>query len=169
MWTCPKCNTKVEDEFEVCWQCGTAVDGTEDPDFDPEQDGIMDEAAFEARRAARVQGNLVTVGTFPDSVEAHLFRARLEEGGIPAMVLEEHGTALLGFGLGSGGGVKVVVHEEDLERALEQARQSLAEDRARPKTPPPPDKDAEAIRRPPDSVRDGGGGLFTEGGQVGEP
>jgi len=33
MWTCPKCGTKVDSLFEVCWKCGTSRDGTEDPNF----------------------------------------------------------------------------------------------------------------------------------------
>lgn len=33
MWTCPKCSAIVEPSFEVCWSCGTTVDGIEDPTF----------------------------------------------------------------------------------------------------------------------------------------
>jgi hypothetical protein len=33
MWECPKCHEKVEDSFDVCWNCGTSADGTEDPAF----------------------------------------------------------------------------------------------------------------------------------------
>ena len=33
MWKCPKCQTKVDDSFEVCWSCGTTPDGIEDPNF----------------------------------------------------------------------------------------------------------------------------------------
>src|SRR6476620_11110926 len=33
MWSCPKCHSKVDDEFEVCWSCGTTPEGVEDPDF----------------------------------------------------------------------------------------------------------------------------------------
>ena len=33
MWKCPKCHESVEDDFDVCWSCGTARDGTEDPSF----------------------------------------------------------------------------------------------------------------------------------------
>ncbi|HEX8200919.1 MAG TPA: DUF2007 domain-containing protein, partial [Isosphaeraceae bacterium] len=33
MWTCPKCGTKVDPAFEVCWQCGTSADGVEDLKF----------------------------------------------------------------------------------------------------------------------------------------
>jgi hypothetical protein len=33
MWQCAKCREQIEDSFDVCWQCGTARDGTEDPSF----------------------------------------------------------------------------------------------------------------------------------------
>jgi hypothetical protein len=33
MWQCGKCRERVEDNFEVCWNCGTSRDGTEDPNF----------------------------------------------------------------------------------------------------------------------------------------
>ena len=32
-WTCPKCRTEVDGGLEVCWACGTTVEGVEDPDF----------------------------------------------------------------------------------------------------------------------------------------
>ena len=33
MWQCRKCHEKHEDTFDVCWNCGTSIDGTEDPNF----------------------------------------------------------------------------------------------------------------------------------------
>ncbi|SFH58725.1 zinc ribbon domain-containing protein [Planctomicrobium piriforme] len=43
MWTCSKCRESVEDSFQVCWSCGTSVDGVEDPNFKPEIDvGVQD-------------------------------------------------------------------------------------------------------------------------------
>jgi hypothetical protein len=156
MWTCPKCATEVEDGFEVCWNCGTAADGAEDPTFDPEQDGIIGSEHYEADRAERVQGNLVTVGTFGTGAEAHLFCARLEAAGIPAVVLDEFGTTLYAGMLGITSGIKVMVHEKDLERALAQARQLLEEAQGDPKTKPGPDKPAHAIQRPPESFQEGG-------------
>lgn len=33
MWSCPKCRKDVDVDFEVCWNCGTAQDGTHDPTF----------------------------------------------------------------------------------------------------------------------------------------
>ena len=45
MWRCPKCRSKVDDSFEVCWSCGTTADGIEDPNFvtADEADPIPDE------------------------------------------------------------------------------------------------------------------------------
>jgi uncharacterized protein YbjQ (UPF0145 family) len=33
VWECKKCRERVENSFEVCWNCGTSRDGTEDPSF----------------------------------------------------------------------------------------------------------------------------------------
>ncbi len=33
MWKCTKCSKRIDDDFQVCWNCGTSVDGTEDPEF----------------------------------------------------------------------------------------------------------------------------------------
>ena len=33
MWQCVKCSGKLEDSFDLCWNCGTSLDGTEDPSF----------------------------------------------------------------------------------------------------------------------------------------
>lgn len=38
MWHCVKCRESVEDTFDVCWNCGTDNDGTEDPMFCKEDD-----------------------------------------------------------------------------------------------------------------------------------
>ncbi len=33
MWQCVKCSERVDDDFEVCWNCGTSREGVEDPGF----------------------------------------------------------------------------------------------------------------------------------------
>jgi uncharacterized protein YbjQ (UPF0145 family) len=52
MWTCPKCGESVEDEFEVCWNCGTGKDGTEDPSFQRAEDVDASELPASAGRDA---------------------------------------------------------------------------------------------------------------------
>jgi hypothetical protein len=32
-WVCSKCQTRVEPGFDVCWNCGTSIEGVEDPTF----------------------------------------------------------------------------------------------------------------------------------------
>jgi hypothetical protein len=33
MWHCLKCHEEVEDSFDICWNCGTALGGNPDPSF----------------------------------------------------------------------------------------------------------------------------------------
>ncbi len=33
MWECRKCREKQDDAVVICWNCGTAKDGREDPEF----------------------------------------------------------------------------------------------------------------------------------------
>jgi hypothetical protein len=48
MWSCPKCQSKADDGFEICWACGTSRGGDEDPsfvradDFRPKSDGATE-------------------------------------------------------------------------------------------------------------------------------
>ena len=39
MWTCSKCYERLEDNFDVCWKCGTSQSGVEDPGYEPEPSG----------------------------------------------------------------------------------------------------------------------------------
>ena len=32
-WNCSRCREEIDEDFEVCWACGTGRDGTIDPDF----------------------------------------------------------------------------------------------------------------------------------------
>ena len=48
MWQCPKCKEKLEDSFDVCWNCGTSRDGTEDPAFHKEEEVVPASQAPEA-------------------------------------------------------------------------------------------------------------------------
>lgn len=61
MWNCEQCSESVDDEFVVCWSCGTGRDGTLDPEFkletsggqphstDPITDDVQDVETFKKR------------------------------------------------------------------------------------------------------------------------
>lgn len=36
MWQCMKCREKLEDSFDVCWNCGTSKEGIHDSGFQPD-------------------------------------------------------------------------------------------------------------------------------------
>jgi hypothetical protein len=117
MWTCKKCGEQVEDDFEVCWSCGTTREGFEDAAFDPETEGVMGDQAYQARQVARQQEQFVTVASFWNALEAHMVRSRLEAEAIHAYVTEELArTALWGM-VNDAGGVKLQVAESDVPRA----------------------------------------------------
>ena len=50
MWKCQNCNEQVEDNFDVCWNCGTKMDGRIDEEFqsvvvdDSDETGIVAES-----------------------------------------------------------------------------------------------------------------------------
>jgi uncharacterized protein YbjQ (UPF0145 family) len=48
MWECAKCGERHEETFEVCWNCGTAIDGTEDPSFRRADGGLPVEGATDS-------------------------------------------------------------------------------------------------------------------------
>ncbi len=116
MWNCSKCGEKVEDDFDVCWSCGTTKEGTPSPDFVPEQDGVMGEQAYQVQQAAQREENLVTVATFGNAPEAHMVRSRLEAEGIHAFVMDDLAATTWGF-VNSMDGVQLQVPEKDAARA----------------------------------------------------
>ena len=95
MWTCPKCGTKVDPSFEVCWACGTSADGVEDPSFVvadspspsaspldldmPEGDQPIPEPLNP------LAGELVEAYQALDMMQAKFLADRLSEQGIPAV------------------------------------------------------------------------------------
>jgi hypothetical protein len=134
MWTCPKCREAVEDEFEVCWSCGTNREGHENPDFVPEQDGIMTESTYQAEQATERQEDLVTVALFANATEAHMARSLLEAEGIHGFVMDELANVVWGFKTPLDA-VPLQVADKDVDRA----RALLAEVHHTP----PPEDDAE--------------------------
>jgi hypothetical protein len=69
---------------------------------------------------------LVTVAAFPDAIAAHLAVARLVAEGIRSSTADEHIISADWFYTGAVGGVKVLVHPEDLDRAREILRERRA-------------------------------------------
>jgi hypothetical protein len=119
MWTCPKCKIEVEPDFDVCWSCGTSRDGTEDPEFDPELDGIQTAEQFEAETEARSHEDFVTVATYWKPSEAIVARSRLEAEGIRAYLADEQLIAMDWLLANAVGGIKLQVAQHDQERARE--------------------------------------------------
>ncbi len=71
---------------------------------------------------------LITIASFLDAVTAHLHRSRLELRGIPASVVDEH---LVSLGYPAPlGGVKLLVRESDVQRALAVLEEKLPADDA---------------------------------------
>jgi hypothetical protein len=126
MWTCPKCRQKVDDAYEVCWACGTSVDGVEDPHFfdEPEQ----------GPEAPPVPPNLVTVAKYLSGPEAHAMRSQLEAEGIQAFLFDEMSTTVGLLSSTASGGVKVLVPDECLQRAREIL--GIPEEEEEPPEPP---------------------------------
>src|SRR5262249_37160688 len=116
MWNCSKCGEKVEEDFEVCWSCGTTREGAPSPDFVPEQEGIVGDQAYQTLQAAQRVENLVTVATFGNAPEAHMVRSRLEAEGIHAFVMDDLAATAWGF-VNSMDGVQLQVPEKDVTRA----------------------------------------------------
>jgi hypothetical protein len=109
MWTCPSCQADVEDQFEICWACGSNREGVVDPNFARDTDAAA-EAGGSPPRA-----DLVTVASFLKPAEAHLLCSRLEAEGIEAFVEGE--LTSTAWGADVLGGAVVQVPEKDLARA----------------------------------------------------
>jgi hypothetical protein len=137
MWQCPKCKSKVDDSFDVCWSCGTTPDGIKDPDFvsADDADPIPDEVPLKgtdfddpiAEIAGTPQPGLVECYMAGDTIEAKFIADQLMEQGIQAVPDKLDIDPLVGM---SGSGAKVHVRQDDLPKAqawlkaYEQRRQS---------------------------------------------
>jgi hypothetical protein len=62
---------------------------------------------------------LVTVATFPEAIEAHIFRNRLEAEGIPSVLADENIVSNQPWHSIAYGGVKLRVRQQDRERAAD--------------------------------------------------
>ena len=117
MWTCPACQSTVEDQFEVCWSCGTSRTGETDPDFVRADDtGPIPDA--EPRpvdpKLAGHDGPLAIAYRALDLMEAQFLADQLTEAGMPAKADEQDMHETLG---GMTSGPRVYVHESDLAGA----------------------------------------------------
>jgi hypothetical protein len=131
MWECPKCQSEVDDTFDVCWSCGTTIDGIEDPSFvtadeaEPIQDPVAEEdPKFDDSLDDFAGGppipDLVDCYMASNTIEAQLIANQLMEQGIPAIADKIDVTVVMGGFQPQlwGYGPKVRVRPEDLERAL---------------------------------------------------
>lgn len=129
MWTCPKCESKVDPSFEVCWNCGTARDGTVDPTFVRADDAgpietevdpvtpaldVVPDVEVQGELPEPLQGELVEAYVAFDAVEAKFLADQLNEQSIQA-VSDTHDLYHSLGGMHSG--PRVWVRADDLPRA----------------------------------------------------
>jgi hypothetical protein len=129
MWQCPKCHSRVDDSFEVCWSCGTTADGVEDPDFvtADEAEPIANEEMPEetelddplADFAGTPLPDLVECYMAGDTMEAKFVADQLTEHGIPAIADKVDINLVMGGFKPQmwGYGPKVRIRPADLPRA----------------------------------------------------
>jgi hypothetical protein len=129
MWRCPKCRSKVEDSFDVCWSCGTTPDGVEDPDFltadeaEPIEDEELPEGTEVDDPLADFAGtpvpDLVECYMASNTIEAKFIADQLMEQGIPAIADKVDINMVMGGFQPQmwGYGPKVRIRQDDLPRA----------------------------------------------------
>jgi hypothetical protein len=110
MWRCLSCRAEIENGFEVCWSCGTSIDGEADPHFGREEEPDTDDSPTGA-------GRLVTVASFSTSPQAHACKLRLEAAGVRAYLADDNLIAMDWLLSNAIGGVKVQVADADVARA----------------------------------------------------
>jgi hypothetical protein len=117
MWTCPKCSQRVDDHFEICWKCGTSVDGDEDPHFlEDSPAGPAPEQLPDAAPPIAPE-HLVTIASCSLPAEALAMRLKLEDAGIPVFLADEY-TVVMDWLLSNAiGGIKVQVADHEALRA----------------------------------------------------
>jgi Putative prokaryotic signal transducing protein len=115
MWKCSKCGQKVDDSYEICWACGTTVDGVENPHFLEEVNWSKEKPAGPESDVA--PESLVTLTKCSLPPQAHAIRVRLESEGIPVFLFDEFTITMDWLLSNAIGGVKVQVPEPYLERA----------------------------------------------------
>ena len=147
MWPCPRCGEQVEDDFDLCWSCGTARDGTEDPDFqtaddappiyDQAEDGEVLPASDLSEEFGEAMPDLVACFMGENVVEARFVADRLREAGIPAVSdKSDMAISVLGGFKPSawGEGPRVRVRPQDLAKARAWVEDYRLRRRNRPAT-----------------------------------
>ena len=126
MWRCPNCGQRIDDNFDVCWKCGTGQDGSRAADFQAEAsdphaaDDLPLESAVEPEADRLLHQRLVEVCSAGSIVEADGLSELLEEAGIHARVVGEGlGVAAGGLALGEDVSPRIWVYENELDRARE--------------------------------------------------
>ncbi len=124
MWTCPKCGTKVDPTFDVCWSCGTSEQGVEDPSFVSADDAASLESPLDTDMPAGdepltippdlVGADLVECYWALDLMQAKFLADQLTSEGIPALADSHDMHDALGSMSSSP---RVRVRAEDLLRA----------------------------------------------------
>lgn len=130
MRLCLRCDEELEDDFDLCWACGTARDGTEDPDFqtadetptiyDAAEDGSVISTDELNDEFGEPMPDLVSCFMGENVTEARFVADRLREVGIPTVSdKSDLSTAVLGGFMPSawGEGPRVRVRPQDLDRA----------------------------------------------------
>ena len=140
MWTCSKCETKVDPAFDTCWNCGTSREGVEDPSFvkaddaPPIEDSQYDPIAepVRARWAEAIrdhEGEIVSCYQAYSLMESKFIADQLNGEGIPAM----SDTQDLQDALGTmEGNPRVYCREEDLPKARAWIAEYEAHHRPKP-------------------------------------
>lgn len=99
MWNCPKCHATVDDQFEVCWNCGTNRQGVEDPSFvkaddsgpivdplyDPDAGPTSPALGIPAGPPHGLEGEVVEAYQALSLMEAKFLADQLNAAGIPAL------------------------------------------------------------------------------------
>jgi len=122
MWKCSKCGEESGDDFEVCWKCGTSIDGKEDPNFFNEEDkepSLQPYGDVAAQTETSSQERLLTVTTCSLPAEAHAIRIQLEAASIPVLLADEFTVSMDWLLANAVGGIKVQVTESNYLKACE--------------------------------------------------
>jgi Putative prokaryotic signal transducing protein len=128
MWTCPKCHSKIDPSFDVCWNCGTSADGVEDPNFVKADDAapiegdpvvipgldVVEDVEIVSELPEPIREDLVEAYSAFDLVEAKFLADQLNEAGIQTVCDTHDFQHSLGLVNASP---RLWVHEDDLPRA----------------------------------------------------